>query len=148
MISSKKLENFNKKFDVVSLFVLVDEKILLLKRHENKPQAGLWGPPAGKVDERETLKQAIVRETFEEAGIKISENKLEHFAKEYFVRHGDVDFIFHVFAANLDNMPKTKVNDTEHVEYGWFEPQEALEMELVEDEYIPLKDYFNLKEDV
>ncbi|MFA6307927.1 MAG: NUDIX hydrolase [Patescibacteria group bacterium] len=144
MISSKKLENFNKKFDVVSLFVIVGNKILLLKRHDDKPQPGLWGPPAGKVDEGESLKQGMIRETFEESGVSIKNDELKHFKKEYFVRHGDVDFIFHVFAVYRDDFMEVNINGTEHIEYGWFDMQEALNMDLVEDEYIPLKDYFNL----
>ena len=144
MISSKKFKDFNKKFDVVSLFIIVNGKILLLKRHNNKPQAGLWGPPAGKVDDGESLAQATLREAYEESSINIKESELEHFKKEYFVQHGDIDFIFHVFAVHYDDFVKVNINGTEHVEYGWFEPQEALEMDLVEDEYIPLRDYFNL----
>ena len=100
MILNKEIKNFNKKFNVVSLFIIVEDKILLLKRHANKPQADLWGPPAGKVDEGESLEQVVIRETYEEAGVDIKKENLEHFKKEYFVRHGDIDCIFHVFAVN------------------------------------------------
>jgi len=44
-----------------------------------------------------------------------------------------------------DDLTNVNVNSTEHIEYGWFDTQEALKMDLVEDEYIPLKDYFDLK---
>jgi len=37
MISNKKFKNFNKEFEVVSLFIIAKGKILLLKRHVNKP---------------------------------------------------------------------------------------------------------------
>jgi len=144
MISNKKFKHFNKKFDVVSLFIIVKGKILLLKRRSGKSQAGLWGPPAGKVDKGESLQRAILRETYEEVGINIQETELRHFKKEYFVRHKRTDFIFHVFAIYRDDFINVNINGIEHVEYGWFDMQEALKMDLIENEEIPLKDYFNL----
>ena len=50
MISRTKLENFNKKFDVVSVFIEHDGEILLLHRQDHKPQGNTWAMPAGKVN--------------------------------------------------------------------------------------------------
>ena len=50
MISRNKIENFNKKFDVVSVFIEHNGKILLLHRQDHKPQGNTWAMLAGKVD--------------------------------------------------------------------------------------------------
>ncbi|MFH1472822.1 MAG: NUDIX domain-containing protein [bacterium] len=62
MISRTELGGFNKKFDVVSLFIEHEGEILLLHRHDNKPQGNTWSMPAGKVGKDEELLKALVRE--------------------------------------------------------------------------------------
>ena len=54
MISTAEIENFNKKFDVVSVFVEHDGKILLLHRQDHKPQ-GMVLPPNLRQPTREFL---------------------------------------------------------------------------------------------
>lgn len=142
MISTDPIENFSKKFDVVSLFVICGGKMLLLRRQENKPQGNTWGPVAGKVDGGETPKEAILRETIEETGIRLKAKQIFKYEKNYYVRHDDIDFIFYVFAVELDKNPDVYLSAAEHSEYDWFTPQEALGLELVADEEIPISDYF------
>lgn len=50
-----------------------DNKILIAKRPEGKPMAGLWEFPGGKVQEGETPEFALVRELAEELGIETRE---------------------------------------------------------------------------
>lgn len=142
MISINPIENFNKKFDVVSLFIICDGKILLLKRQKNKSHEGTWGPPAGKADDGESLDEAVCRETFEETGIAVEESKLIRHETFYYVRHESLDFVFHVFALELDKRPEVALRPVEHSEYSWFMPKEALGLDLVQDEEIPISDYF------
>ena len=52
----------------VSAFIIKDGKILLLKRR-TPPEK--WGPPAGRVREKEILIDAVIREVKEEANIDI-----------------------------------------------------------------------------
>ena len=49
-----------------------NNEILLEKRSDT----GWWGVPGGKVEVGETLSDAIIRETFEETGIKIKKKDL------------------------------------------------------------------------
>ena len=142
MITTVPIENFGKKFDVVSLFIIVNGKILMLKRQLGKPQGGKWGPPAGKAGEGEKLEQAVCRETFEEAGIKITPDKITKYNKSYYVRHEDTDFMFYVFAANMAIEPKVVLNFLEHSEYAWLTPKEALGVDLVQDQEVPTADFF------
>lgn len=142
MLSIDPIENFNKKFAVVSLFVVCDGKILLLKRQKGKPQEKTWGPPAGKVDGDESLERAICRETFEETGIMVKESQITKYEKYYYVRHGNTDFMFYVFAIELNENPAVVLNPGEHSEYSWLTPQDALKTDLVQDEEVPIADFF------
>jgi 8-oxo-dGTP diphosphatase len=58
----------------VTAAALVDEqgRVLMAKRPEGKPMAGLWEFPGGKVHSDETPEEALVRELREELGIKTS----------------------------------------------------------------------------
>jgi 8-oxo-dGTP diphosphatase len=50
-----------------------DGKILILKRSvDSKTNPGKWELPGGKVDQGEPFDKAMVREVFEETGLKIS----------------------------------------------------------------------------
>ncbi len=56
------------KCEAVQVFIIKDNKILLLKR-KKEPYKNCWCPPGGKVDEGETPEEAAYRETQEEANI-------------------------------------------------------------------------------
>lgn len=142
MISTEPIESFNKSFDMVSLFVICGGKILLLRRREGKLQGNAWGPVAGKVEGGETPKEAVLRETLEETGVSLKSKQIIKYEKNYFARHGDTDFIFYVFVVELDKYPDVYLSAAEYSEYDWFTPQEALALELVVDEEVPIADYF------
>lgn len=67
----------------------VDGRILMCKRPEGKPHAGLWEFPGGKIEEGERPEQTIVRELREELGIEPCEQCLQPFS---FVSHSYDDF--------------------------------------------------------
>jgi 8-oxo-dGTP diphosphatase len=48
-----------------------DNRVLIARRPEGKPMAGLWEFPGGKVHDGETPEQALVRELAEELGIEV-----------------------------------------------------------------------------
>jgi len=55
-----------------------DGKVLLLKRSDkNRYYLGKWQLPGGKVEDEETLEEAIQREVFEETGYYCSELELK-----------------------------------------------------------------------
>ena len=143
MISNTKPNNFNPKFEVVSCFIEYDGKILMLKRQSFKPQPNTYGVPAGKVEKGETIKQAIEREVEEETGIDIS-NKDYKFFKTKYVTYDDYQFIYHCFHCKLNYLPHVEINNIEHQWYVWIKPEDAMKLNLIQDEDNCLMDYYNL----
>jgi 8-oxo-dGTP diphosphatase len=56
---------------VACALVDVDGRVLIAKRPEGRPMAGLWEFPGGKVELGETPEVAMVRELAEELGIDV-----------------------------------------------------------------------------
>ncbi|KKG11998.1 DNA mismatch repair protein MutT [Methanosarcina sp. 2.H.T.1A.6] len=115
---------------IISVYALVrNEKgeFLLLRRSENsRTNPGKWDLPGGKVNLEETLKEAVVREVWEETGISIYPGEIA----------GEVNF----------ELPKKKVIavlynggyviaevklSSEHIEYAWISLERILEMETL-----------------
>jgi 8-oxo-dGTP diphosphatase len=58
---------------LVTAVALIDEdkRVLIAQRPENKPMAGFWEFPGGKVEAGETPEDALCREIKEELGIEL-----------------------------------------------------------------------------
>lgn len=134
MIFLEKPENWNPNFDIVSCFVIVDNKFVVLKRLENKSEGGKWGIPAGKKDITDkSLVEAVNREVFEETGLELDISNAD-FQKSVFVRYDSgIDFAFHMFTKYLDSMPEIKISPSESSEFRWIEPLESLKLHSVTD---------------
>ena len=61
---------------LIALLALVNEdnEVLISLRKNKKEYDGYWEYPGGKVEENETLEQAIIREIKEEIDLEISKN--------------------------------------------------------------------------
>ena len=49
-----------------------DKRVLIARRPEGKPLAGLWEFPGGKVEEGETPEDAVIRELAEELSVRVT----------------------------------------------------------------------------
>ena len=76
---------------MVAACALVDDdgRVLISRRPEGKPLAGLWEFPGGKVDPGETPETALIRELTEELGIDVTASCLAPFT---FASHSYPDF--------------------------------------------------------
>ena len=94
-------------------------------------------PLTGGMEAGETPTEACLREIFEETGCKFTAPELTYLDTVN-VRHGSgkevFDFGYHAYRINLDNTPAITINDAEHQAYMWVSLDEALEMDLVEDQ--------------
>lgn len=132
MIYSEKPDGFQPRFEIASCYLEHDGKFVLLHRHEGKSQGGKWGVAAGKLEAGETPSRGVLREIREETGLDIPENTLEYFT-HIFVRHGDYDFVYHMFHTQLDALPNILIEPKEHQGFTWVTPEESLKMNLVDD---------------
>lgn len=70
----------------IGVLIIKNGKVLLVKHTQEAGHlTGTYGIPSGRIDHRESEKQAAVRELFEETGLKTSEEDLAEFPENYCV---------------------------------------------------------------
>jgi ADP-ribose pyrophosphatase YjhB (NUDIX family) len=74
--------------------IVLDKGALLLVRRDREPARGRWSLPGGKVEAGESLREAVVREVREEAGIDVDVDGLIGTA-EWIVRNDDGEIAYH-----------------------------------------------------
>lgn len=144
MIFLKEPSGFNPKFEVVSCFLECAGKILLLLRSSNVEQGGTWGVPAGKLEKGETSKEAVVREIYEETSFITQKVTVKYF-RSIFVRYPSYDFKYHMYSLILENEPKIIIDGKSHTEFRWVKPNDALKLNLIQDEDSCIKMFYNLE---
>jgi 8-oxo-dGTP pyrophosphatase MutT (NUDIX family) len=127
----------------VSVFIDAGDESLFLLRQEDKPQGNTWAMLAGKVQPGEELADAMVREIAEEVGLKVSASELKYFGA-YYVRYPKYDYIYHIFSLSLQDRPAILLNQSEHKEYRWLKPVDALKLNLIQDEDSCVKWFYKI----
>lgn len=146
MLHTQPPSDFNPRFEVVSCFVIHDGKILLLHRQDSDDlQPNVWGLPAGKREEGESIQEGIIREIQEETGLVIPDQNIT-FHDSLHVRYPEYDFLYHSFSTAYAEKPEIILSPTEHKDYKWVTPQEALQMKLITDLDACIKLYFKIPE--
>lgn len=123
-------KDFNPSLEAAGCYCEWKDKILLLKRSPHKPQGHTWGIPGGKLEEGETPRGAVVREVYEEVGIRMQEAELEEIGRMY-VRRPPLDYIFYRFRKSFLTPPVLHLSLEEHMEARWVTVEEALELPLI-----------------
>jgi len=109
-----------KSFEVVAAIIYHQEKILCVQRGEGKHQyiSYKYEFPGGKVENEETLENAIIREIREELNLEIT-------VKEAFLmvehHYPDLSLNLHSFICHCD-YPEIVLN--EHIDHKWLSPNE------------------------
>jgi 8-oxo-dGTP pyrophosphatase MutT (NUDIX family) len=129
-ISFEPPENFHPTVEVSGCFCECKKKILLVKRHPNKPQGGTWGLPAGKLERAESPHAAAAREVYEEVGIRINLKDLQEVGK-FYIRLDGVDYIFYMFYQGFQKAPRVRLEEEAHLEARWVTVDEALKLPLI-----------------
>jgi 8-oxo-dGTP pyrophosphatase MutT (NUDIX family) len=97
-------------------------RVLLLKRAaDGSDHAGKWATPGGKCRAGESTEKAALREAIEECGYTAG-----HVGKFHTRRVKDgVDYT--TFLREVEDEFTPRLN-SEHVEWGWFDPQQLLKL--------------------
>ncbi len=99
-------------------------KRLLLKRHN-----GIWEFPGGGVEFGEHPKEAAIRETKEETGLRVKNAKLIGVTSAVFHSKGKQKHsVYAVYlASGILGTPRLS---SEHLDFGWFSRSQAKKMNL------------------
>jgi len=125
-----KPDGFESTRNVVTCFIEANNLFLLVKRNPNTTQGDKWCFPGGKLEKGETFKEGIIREVYEEVGLKLAPSLTAEHGKLYIQRH-DAEFIMHLFSFSYDVLPKIVLNLNEHTEAKWVTYEEAKKMPLI-----------------
>lgn len=123
-------EDFSSSLEVASCYCKVKERILLLKRHPMKSQGGTWGVPAGKLEKGEQARAAVIREVWEEVGLRIDDEYLQDVG-ELYIRLPQMDYVFHLFHYSYTERPSIDLGLEEHEEARWVTIEEARRLPLI-----------------
>ncbi|MEM0457003.1 MAG: NUDIX hydrolase [Nitrososphaerota archaeon] len=116
----------------VGALILQDHNILLVKR-KNEPGKGRWSIPGGSVELGESLKDAVVREVYEETGLLVEVSELLDII-EVIRRDNAGNIIFHYVI--LDYLAKpisgTLRAASDASDVIWVSVDEAMNMEITD----------------
>jgi len=108
--------------------VVVDHDRLLLVRRGRAPAKGLWSVPGGRVEHRETLIEATVRELREETGLEGVCGPLIDWGEFFEDDHHSIVFDFEVTLVG-DDQPRA---GDDAVEVRWVDLPDVGELPMVE----------------
>lgn len=103
-------------------------RCLLLKHSmSSKWYAGKWEFPGGKVDPGENFSEALLREVFEETGLRVTIQRVAGTAESEMptVR------VVHLIMEGQAEAGEVRLS-SEHDDYAWIGPEEIVKMNLVE----------------
>ena len=122
------------KQDSVKALVFRGNYILLLRRQQGQPGEGQWDLPGGHIEKGEDKVNALKRETWEEAGLKIEDEKYDsNFTLK--IPEDGVESTMYIYTAKAKDIDvKIKPAEwegsdgkPEHNEYKWIEYKSDLE---------------------
>lgn len=112
------------KNNIVACFLEYKSQFLILHRNPGGRHGEKWGLPAGKVEKKETKKNAICREVYEEIGFKIPSEKLEFLQKIIFdFPEKIIDFF--IYRVNLESKIDIILDLKENQSYAWITGKEC-----------------------
>jgi 8-oxo-dGTP diphosphatase len=108
--------------------IAVDNDAILLIRRGHGPGAGEWSVPGGRVEQGETVAEAVVRELAEETGLEGVCDRLVGFVERIGHEH---HYVILDFAVTMLEAADPKAGD-DAAEAAWVPLHEVAEMRLVD----------------
>ena len=131
-------EKFTTKI-TVNVLLKKNNKILLIKRKNTGYMDGKYAFLGGHVEEGESLRQAMVREVYEEGSIYLKEDDLTYICA---IRNGYSNYInFYFISSKFDGIPKISEPDKEE-EMIWVDIKNIPE-EMVPNDKRAIYNYLN-----
>lgn len=121
--------DFRPQVEVSACYLGCKDSYLFLLRAPGSLQARTWGVPAGKVEQGELPREAVIREVREEIGVNLDNALLAEVGSLY-VRYPHVDFVYHAFAYEVSHQPPITLS-AEHDEYRWVKPSQLAKLPLI-----------------
>lgn len=124
-------DNFVKTFYVGIKGVIVnDGKLLLLRANKALERRDIWEMPGGRIDDDETITEALTRELKEEVPNiqNIDIHEILHAHRLHWNIDGDKSLVlifYRVSAMFADNEPQLS---NEHVDWQWADKEQALKL--------------------
>ena len=118
------------------LAVTTDGRVLITKRHPDKPWGGYWEYTGGSVVKGETPVQGALRELREETGIAVSTQDLHPVYVDARPGIDNLDTIYHSFVVFFDPAEQTiRLQEEETVAYDLL-PYEDFKRVILEDRFV------------
>lgn len=116
-----------KTLDVAGCVIEHEGKVLVLRRAKEYAEPDTLGLPAGKIDEGETPKEAVIREVMEETGISLDDPE---FIYTDLWDVGKKIIRYSTFFTRLKGeCPEVILDPEEHSDFLWITPKELYKRE-------------------
>ncbi|SMR45202.1 unnamed protein product [Zymoseptoria tritici ST99CH_3D1] len=117
-------------------------KLLCVRRAATeKAFPNYWEMPGGKVDPKETLREALVREVFEETGLTV-EDVTAKLTEKRWDRPGGVKWAQYCYVVKVKQPAIVKLDPEEHQEWRWCGLEEVEELDRLENQTALMQEAF------
>jgi len=123
--------SLNPSKQVVTCFLVRDQKVLVLQRGRKDLQYKLWGIPGGKLMVSEQPVQGLQREIFEETGAWVEESSFTFLDSAISKTADDGKYGLYLYCAEFPCNLEPMINLDEHLGYQWVTLEQFQSLELL-----------------
>ena len=116
---------------VVSCFLQLEDKVLVLQRAKKDIQHKLWGIPGGKLENDEPPILGLIRELSEETTIELLPYTFQLLGTARCCTQCDGEYGLYVYHAKITKNHPIQLNDKEHYAYKWVTIEEFQKLNLL-----------------
>jgi len=116
---------------VVTCIFQCEDKFLVLQRARKDLQHNLWGIPGGKLDQNEEPIYGLIRESYEELGVRFSKEMFQLLGTAISRTPSDGQYGLYVYHAVVPSDLNIEINYAEHYAFRWVTVQEFLSLDLL-----------------